>query len=138
MTELGHQGMSARSDEEREELLREIIKGLEKQRGVKAWAVVSQEGLVVDQRIPDGVNPYLLAGNTAALAHSAQSLVDQARAGAMNTLILETERYILLLTGGGSRLLFLVMADHESDIQELVQYLTEASRHLHTVTLPSS
>ena len=123
--------MSARSDEEREELLREIIAGLEKQRGVKGWAIVSQEGLVVDERIPDGINPYLLAGNTAALAHSAQSLVEQARAGTINTLILETERCVLLLVGGENRLLFLVMVDQDSNVEQLTRYLTEAFQRLH-------
>ncbi len=120
------------SDEKRTGILREIIQGLEKLHGVKGWAVVSQEGLVIDQKMPTKVNPHLLAGNTAALAHSAQVVVSQAGAGPMDTLVLKGQGSVLVIVGGEQQLIFLVMTKNSSEIEPLTDYLVDAAKRFHS------
>jgi len=118
---------SAATDDKRADALREIISGIEGQKGVKGWAVVSQEGLIVEHRMPTKVNPHLLAGNAAALAHSAQVVIRQTGAGPMSVMTLEGDRYDLLVIGGDQQLIFLVVAERRADLQPLTRFLTESA-----------
>jgi predicted regulator of Ras-like GTPase activity (Roadblock/LC7/MglB family) len=120
------------SDEKRTGVLREIIQGLEELPGVKGWAVVSQEGLVVDQKMPVKVNPHLLAGNTAALAHSAQVVVAQTGAGPMDTMVLQGQKSLLVVVGGEQQLIFLVMTEQKSNLEPVANYLIEAAQRFHS------
>ncbi len=119
-------------DDKRTGLLREIIQGIEKLPGINGWAVVSQEGLVIDQRMPAKVNPHLLAGNTAALAHSAQVVGAQTGAGPMDTLVLKGQNSVLVIVGGEQQLIFLVMTKNSSDLEPLTSYLTDAAKRFHS------
>ncbi|MFX1562819.1 MAG: roadblock/LC7 domain-containing protein [Promethearchaeota archaeon] len=117
---------TAITNEEHEVILQEIIEGLNKLKKIKGWAVVSQEGLVIEQQMPKDINPHLLAGNAAALAHSAQVVSSQTGAGSLNTLILDSEKYKVVLVGGNFKIILLVIAEHSSDLQSLAGFL-EAS-----------
>jgi predicted regulator of Ras-like GTPase activity (Roadblock/LC7/MglB family) len=121
------------SDEKRTGILREIIQGLETLPGVNGWAVVSQEGLVIDQKMPASVNPHLLAGNTAALAHSAQVVIAQTGAGPMDTLVLKGKNSVLVIVGGEEELIFLVMTKSNSNLDSLTSYLTDAAKRFHSI-----
>ncbi|MFX1510857.1 MAG: roadblock/LC7 domain-containing protein [Promethearchaeota archaeon] len=114
-------------DANHEEILREIIAELEQHRGVKGWAIISQEGLLIEHRMPPSVNPHLLAGNAAALAHSAQVVIGQTDSGPMNKIILDGERHFLILVGGEEQLIFLVMADEKTDLRPLGEFLAAAA-----------
>lgn len=120
------------SDEKRTGILREIIQGLEELPGIKGWAVVSQEGLVIDQKMPAKVNPHLLAGNTAALAHSAQVVVAQTGAGPMDTMVLQGQGSVLVIVGGEQQLIFLVITEKDSSLQPLTSYLVDAAQRFHS------
>jgi len=124
---------SAATDDKRADALREIISGIEGQRGVKGWAVVSQEGLIVEHKMPTKVNPHLLAGNAAALAHSAQVVVRQTGAGPMNVMTLEGDRYDLLVIGGDQQLIFLVVAERRTDLGPLTRFLTESATRFYAL-----
>jgi predicted regulator of Ras-like GTPase activity (Roadblock/LC7/MglB family) len=114
-------------DANHEEILREIITELEQRRGIKGWAIISQEGLLIEHRMPAGINPHLLAGNAAALAHSAQVVIGQTGSGPMNRVILDGERHFLILMGGESQIIFLVMAEHKTDLKPLSEFLANAA-----------
>lgn len=114
------------------EILREIINELEQQRGVKGWAVISQEGLIIEHRMPPTINPHLLAGNAAALAHSANVVISQTESGVMNKILLDGERYIIMIVGGEEQLIFLVMAERETDMTPLGQFLFDAATKFHS------
>jgi predicted regulator of Ras-like GTPase activity (Roadblock/LC7/MglB family) len=113
-------------DANHEEILREIIAELEQHRGIKGWAIISQEGLLIEHRMPIGINPHLLAGNAAALAHSAQVVIGQTDSGPMNHVILDGERHFLILVGGENQLIFLVMADQKTELKPLGEFLATA------------
>lgn len=116
-------------DASHEEILRDIIAELEQHSGVKGWAIISQEGLLIDHRMPPGVNPHLLAGNAAALAHSATVVISQTESGPMKQIFLDGEQHFIILVGGEHQLIFLVMAEHKTDLKPLGEYLaTAASR----------
>lgn len=115
------------TNEEHEVILQEIIEGLNKLQGIKGWAVVSQEGLVIEQRMPKGINQHLLAGNAAALSHSAQVVSSQTGAGPLNTLILDSEKHKILLVGGNHKLILLVIAEQSSDLQPIARFLTASA-----------
>ncbi|MFW9831474.1 MAG: roadblock/LC7 domain-containing protein [Candidatus Thorarchaeota archaeon] len=116
-------------DASHEEILREIIAELEQHSGVKGWAIISQEGLLIEHRMPPSVNPHLLAGNAAALAHSAQVVISQTESGPMNQVFLDGEKNFIILVGGNQQLIFLVMAEHKTDLKPLGEFLaTSASR----------
>lgn len=121
------------SDEKRTGILREIIQGIESLPGVNGWAVVSQEGLVIDQKMPAKVNPHLLAGNTAALAHSAQVVVEQTGAGPMDTIVLRGKNSVLVIVGGEQQLIFLVMTKNSSNLDPLTSYLMDAAKRFHSI-----
>ncbi len=114
-------------DANHEEILQEIIAELEQRRGIKGWAIISQEGLLIEHRMPAGINPHLLAGNAAALAHSAQVVIGQTESGPMNHVILDGERHFLILMGGENQIIFLVMAEHKTDLKPLAEFLANAA-----------
>lgn len=114
-------------DSNHEEILQEIIAELEQRRGIKGWAIISQEGLLIEHRMPAGINPHLLAGNAAALAHSAQVVIGQTESGPMKHVILDGERHFLILMGGENQLIFLVMAEHKTDLKPLAEFLANAA-----------
>ena len=115
-------------DANHEEILQEIITELEQHRGIKGWAIISQEGLLIEHRMPAGVNPHLLAGNAAALAHSAQVVIGQTDSGPMNKVVLDGNRHFLILVGGEEQLIFLIMADQKTDLKPLGEFLANAAR----------
>ncbi|MFX1564727.1 MAG: roadblock/LC7 domain-containing protein [Promethearchaeota archaeon] len=116
-------------DANHEEILREIIAELEQHRGIKGWAIISQEGLLIEHRMPPSVNPHLLAGNAAALAHSAQVVIGQTDSGPMRQILLDGERHFIIMVGGEQQLIFLVMAKEKTDLRPLGEFLaTAASR----------
>ena len=115
-------------DENHEEILQEIITELEANRDIKGWAIISQEGLLIEHRMPAGVNPHLLAGNAAALAHSAQVVIGQTESGPMNKVVLDGNRHFLILVGGEEQLIFLIMADQKTDLKPLGEFLATAAR----------
>lgn len=114
-------------DANHEEILREIIAELEQRSGIKGWAIISQEGLLIEHRMPASVNPHLLAGNAAALAHSAQVVIGQTDSGPMNQILLDGERHFIILVGGEQQLIFLVMADQKTDLKPLGEFLASAA-----------
>ena len=114
-------------DANHEEILREVIAELEQHRDVKGWAVISQEGLLIEHRMPSTVNPHLLAGNAAALAHSAQVVISQTDSGPMKTIHLDGERNFIILVGGEFQIIFLVMAKQGTDLQPLGEFLATAA-----------
>ncbi|MFX1317877.1 MAG: roadblock/LC7 domain-containing protein [Promethearchaeota archaeon] len=114
-------------DANHEEILREIIAELDQRRGIKGWAIISQEGLLIEHRMPAGINPHLLAGNAAALAHSAHVVIGQTESGPMNRVILDGERHFLILVGGENQLIFLVMVEHKTDLKPLGEFLATAA-----------
>jgi predicted regulator of Ras-like GTPase activity (Roadblock/LC7/MglB family) len=115
-------------DANHEEILREIIAELEQQSGVKGWAIISQEGLLIEHRMPPSVNPHLLAGNAAALCHSAYVVAEQTDAAPLNTIVLDGERYSIIMVGGEKQLIFLVMTEKETDLQPIGEFLTASAR----------
>jgi predicted regulator of Ras-like GTPase activity (Roadblock/LC7/MglB family) len=115
-------------DANHEEILREIISELEQHRDIKGWAIISQEGLLIEHRMPPDVNPHLLAGNAAALAHSAQVVVGQTDSGPMKQVLLDGEQHFLIIVGGEEQLIFLVMADQKTDFKPLGEFLSTAAR----------
>ncbi|MHA2406627.1 MAG: roadblock/LC7 domain-containing protein [Candidatus Hermodarchaeia archaeon] len=115
-------------DENHEEILREIITELEQHRDIKGWAIISQEGLLIEHRMPADVNPHLLAGNAAALAHSAQVVVGQTDSGPMKQVFLDGEQHFLIIVGGEEQLIFLVMADQKTDFRPLGEFLSTSAR----------
>jgi predicted regulator of Ras-like GTPase activity (Roadblock/LC7/MglB family) len=115
-------------DANHEEILREIISELEQHRGIKGWAIISQEGLLIEHRMPVGVNPHLLAGNAAALAHSAQVVIEQTESGPMNQVLLDGERQFIVMVGGEQQLIFLVMVDQNTDLKPIGELLATAAR----------
>lgn len=123
---------STTTNDQREELLREIISELERQEGVIGWAVISQEGLIIEHKTPVDVNPHLLAGNAAALAHSAQVIVNQTESGPLNVMVMEGEKNLVMLVGGDKQLIFLVMAEHNTDLPPLAAFLTTAATRFST------
>ncbi|MDO8056148.1 MAG: roadblock/LC7 domain-containing protein [Candidatus Hermodarchaeota archaeon] len=114
-------------DENHEEILREIVAELEQHRKLKGWAIISQEGLLIEHRMPPTVNPHLLAGNAAALAHSAQVVIGQTDSGPMKTVFLDGEKKFIILIGGEHQIIFLVMAEHPADLKPLSEYLIAAA-----------
>jgi predicted regulator of Ras-like GTPase activity (Roadblock/LC7/MglB family) len=118
---------STTTDNKREAILREIISELENQKGVKGWAVISQEGLIIDHKMPVSVNPHLLAGNAAALAHSAQVVVHQTESGNMNAMVLEGDKNLVMVVGGEKQLIFLVLAEHETNLPPLAEFLSRSA-----------
>ncbi|MFX0169752.1 MAG: roadblock/LC7 domain-containing protein [Candidatus Hodarchaeota archaeon] len=114
-------------DKNHEEILREIVAELEQNRQLKGWAIISQEGLLIEHRMPPSVNPHLLAGNVAALAHSAQVVIGQTDSGPMNTVVIDGERKFLILVGGEQQIIFLVMAEHPADLKPLSEFLVDAA-----------
>ena len=123
---------STTTNNKREEILREIIAELDQRKGVKGWAVVSQEGLIIEHKMPRGVNPHLLAGNAAALAHSAQVVIMQTESGRMNSLLLEGENNLIIMVGGERQLIFLVMTEHEAELAPLAEFLAGAANRFHS------
>jgi len=119
-------------DANHEEILREIVAELEQQPGVKGWAIISQEGLLIEHRMPPSVNPHLLAGNAAALCHSAQVVIEQTEAGPLNTIVLDGERYAIIIVGGEQQIIFLAMAEKETDLQPIGEFLTASARRFQT------
>ncbi|MFX1561681.1 MAG: roadblock/LC7 domain-containing protein [Promethearchaeota archaeon] len=115
------------ANDEHEAILQEIITGLNNLKGIKGWAVVSQEGLVIEQRMPKGINPHLLAGNAAALAHSAQVISMHTGAGSLNTLILDCKKYKIVLVGGNYKLILLTIAEHASDYLQIADFLAASA-----------
>ncbi len=114
-------------DANHEEILREIVAELEQHRGIKGWAIISQEGLLIEHRMPPSVNPHLLAGNAAALTHSAQVVVSQTESGPMKSIILDGERNFIIMVGGELQLIFLVMAKQNTDLKPLGEFLASAA-----------
>ncbi len=114
-------------DANHEEILREIIAELEQRRGIKGWAIISQEGLIIEHRMPANINPHLLAGNAAALAHSAHVVIGQTGSGPMNQILLGGERQFIIMVGGEEQLIFLVMADQKTDLKPLGEFLAAAA-----------
>ncbi|MFW9986447.1 MAG: roadblock/LC7 domain-containing protein [Candidatus Odinarchaeota archaeon] len=114
-------------DANHEEILREVVTELEQHSDVKGWAIISQEGLLIEHRMPPTVNPHLLAGNAAALAHSAQVVISQTDSGPMKTIHLDGERNFLILVGGEFQIIFLVMAKQGTDLQPLGEFLAAAA-----------
>jgi predicted regulator of Ras-like GTPase activity (Roadblock/LC7/MglB family) len=119
-------------DANHEEILREIVAELEQQAGVKGWAIVSQEGLLIEHRMPSYVNPHLLAGNAAALSHSAQVVFEQTEAGPLNTIVMDGERYHIIMVGGEQQLIFLVMTDPKTDLKPIGEFLIASARRFQT------
>ena len=114
-------------DKNHEEILREIVAELEQHRKLKGWAIISQEGLLIEHRMPPTVNPHLLAGNAAALAHSAQVVIGQTDSGPMKNIYLDGEQKFIVLVGGEHQIIFLVMAEHSEDLKPLTEYLIAAA-----------
>jgi predicted regulator of Ras-like GTPase activity (Roadblock/LC7/MglB family) len=124
---------SAATDDKRADALRDIISGIEGQKGVKGWAVVTQEGLIVEHKMPTRINPHLLAGNAAALAHSAQVVVRQTGAGPLSMMTLEGDRYDLVVVGGDQQLIFLVVAERRTDMRPLTRFLAESASRFYAL-----
>jgi predicted regulator of Ras-like GTPase activity (Roadblock/LC7/MglB family) len=78
--------------------------------------------------MPAGVNPHLLAGNAAALTHSAQVVIEQTESGPMKKVVLDGDRHFLIIVGGEEQLIFLVMADQKTDLKPLGEFLATAAR----------
>ncbi len=117
---------STSHNENHEAILQDIIAELEQYQGLKGWAIISQEGLLIEHRMPVGVNPHLLAGNAAALAHSAQVVVGQTDSGPMNSVLLDGERNFIIMVGGEQQIIILAMAEQGADLKPLGELLTAA------------
>lgn len=123
---------STTHDANHEEILREIISELEQHHDLKGWAIISQEGLIIEHRMPPSVNPHLLAGNAAALAHSANVVIDQTDSGNLNNVLLEGERHLIMIIGGEERLIFFVMAGTKTDLKPIGEFLLSALSKFHS------
>jgi predicted regulator of Ras-like GTPase activity (Roadblock/LC7/MglB family) len=83
--------------------------------------------------MPTRINPHLLAGNAAALAHSAQVVVRQTGAGPLSMMTLEGDRYDLVVVGGDQQLIFLVVAERRTDMRPLTRFLAESASRFYAL-----
>ncbi len=94
--------------------LHDVIGGLAQRSGVAAVALVSADGLVIDQAMPGASDPDEVAALSATLVQHATRLGNAGERGVFQAGMLEYDRGMIVLSqaGDGGFLVLLVEQDH--------------------------
>ncbi len=103
--------------------LHQAITGLAQRPGVALAAIVSRDGLVIDQQPADGADPEIVAAHSATLESHAAQLGRAIGRGAFRAGILEFEGGLLIVSQAGEENLAVVVTELDADAGALLHDL---------------
>ncbi len=98
------------------EMLEEIINNLENTRGVEASAAVSRDGLLVCSAMSRKMHADTFAAMSATMFGAAEIASKELGKGSPDRIIVEAKSGKVIATGGGSKVLLVVMTRQEADL----------------------
>lgn len=107
-----------------------VLADLRRAGEIRALAVVSREGILVDSDIPGDVHPETFAAMSAVMLSAAETACLEISHVTPDKLIVETDVGRLVIMGAGERLMLVVLADAAVGLGHLTVEMSRAVARL--------
>ena len=100
----------------KKEKLDEVLTGLMKVGQIKACAIVSKEGLLINSRTPPDVDARIFSALCSTIMGAAEAASGQMTTGTVSQISLKTEKGTIVLLPAGLKAILTVLTDPEAQI----------------------
>jgi uncharacterized protein len=100
----------------KKEKLDEVLTGLMQVGQIKACAIVSKEGLLINSRTPPDVDARIFSALCSTIMGAAEAASGQMATGIVNQISLKTEKGTIVLIPAGIKAILTVLTDPEAQI----------------------
>jgi len=100
----------------KKEKLDEVLTGLMKVGQIKACAIVSKEGLLINSRTPPDVDARIFSALCSTIMGAAEAASGQMTTGTVSQISLKTEKGTIVLIPAGLKAILTVLTDPEAQI----------------------
>lgn len=100
----------------KKEKLDEVLSGLLKVGQIKACAVVSKEGLLINARTPPDVDARIFSALCSTIMGAAEAASGQMATGLVNQISLKTEKGTIVLIPAGQKAILTALTEPEAQI----------------------
>jgi uncharacterized protein len=100
----------------KKEKLDEVLTGLMKVGQIKACAIVSKEGLLINSRTPPDVDARIFSALCSTIMGAAEAASGQMTTGTVSQISLKTEKGTIVLIPAGIKAILTVLTDPEAQI----------------------
>jgi predicted regulator of Ras-like GTPase activity (Roadblock/LC7/MglB family) len=100
----------------KKEKLDEVLTGLMKVGQIKACAIVSKEGLLINSRTPPDVDARIFSALCSTIMGAAEAASGQMTTGIVSQISLKTEKGTIVLIPAGLKAILTVLTDPEAQI----------------------
>lgn len=114
----------------KKEELEGVLKQLQNVGDVEGCAIVTRDGLLVAQIMPDTTDPETFAAMTATMVGAAETAVSELKKGGLLRIIAESEQSKIIATGSGEQSITVVMVKSDGNVGLVLLELKKSAQKI--------